>query len=699
MEGLLKQSTTYTFRIGPFVDDGDGTTEETGLSLGQSDLKLSKAGGAFAQTSDSSPTTTHDEDGWYQCPLTATDTDTLGQLTIKIHKTGALPVYKDFTVVTAAVYDSLINNTGVGIKGSSPQVLVSTTINGAPTSNTQFILAAGSPDDNAYNKKMVIITDQTTSTQKSVGYCSDYTGSTKELFLASDPGHFTFASGDLVEIIGVPSRLDLVDTCTNNTDMITEATVNQACDLALTDYDGPTDAEMDAQFGQLNNLNTTDVLTQANQALVDKGLDRLFVTAYNPDAQPGIATGLLNTLIVSDGGTPQFSTNSLELAPSGGSGADYLLLQTTTITGLASQTVFNLVAGSTDDDVYNNQIAIITDQSTAPQKAVTRVADYVGATKTVPLEGAPGWTIANGDTVDIMALSSVTKAEIATEITTGLATLDDLDSTATASAVTTALTSYGASTGAEVTAAKDKALMVSTTITGLASQTSFKLSAGSSDDDAYNNRTVVITDASTATQQAVGEVKDYTGSDKTITLKEDPGIFTMANGDTIDILATVNLDKLVTSFNNVNAVVNTPVGTVSGFPEELTEGDAYTTANGRNIKIYFKDAAGDTITTFGTKSPADSDFTWSMPFVAEATPEGSPVVTITGDENDWDVTDPAEPFLNVQLTSTDTDLLTVDSGDKTKRYLWQIVLQWGGDDTYEVTGVTKETAVVRRKLA
>lgn len=108
MARLLKQSTAFTFRIGPFVDSTDGVTAETALSIAQADIQISKNGGAFAQTS-ASPTTTHDTDGWYQCPLTATDTNTLGSLTVQIVMSGALPVWEHFTVVPANVYDSLVS--------------------------------------------------------------------------------------------------------------------------------------------------------------------------------------------------------------------------------------------------------------------------------------------------------------------------------------------------------------------------------------------------------------------------------------------------------------------------------------------------------------------------------------------------------------------------------------------------------------
>jgi hypothetical protein len=110
MARWLKQSTAFTFRVGPFVDATDGVTAETALTIAQADIQISKNGGAFAQTS-ASPTTTHDADGWYQCPLTSTDTNTLGPLTVQIVMAGALPVWEHFMVVPANVYESIIADT------------------------------------------------------------------------------------------------------------------------------------------------------------------------------------------------------------------------------------------------------------------------------------------------------------------------------------------------------------------------------------------------------------------------------------------------------------------------------------------------------------------------------------------------------------------------------------------------------------
>jgi hypothetical protein len=90
----------------------------------------------------------------------------------------------------------------------------------------------------------------------------------------------------------------------------------------------------------------------------------------------------------------------------------------------------------------------------------------------------------------------------------------------------------------------DRLLMVDTTIATLATQVSFTLTAGSADNDAYNNLSIVIEDVSTATQKAVGVVLDYVGSTKTVTLKEALS-FTIAATDKVYILAENSLKSTV----------------------------------------------------------------------------------------------------------------------------------------------------------
>ena len=103
---FIKQSTAYTFRFGPFLDETDGKTAETGLTISQADIRLSKGGGNFAQKNESSASS-HDEIGYYIVVLDATDTNTCGELLVACHESGALPVFKTFQVLEEHIYDAL----------------------------------------------------------------------------------------------------------------------------------------------------------------------------------------------------------------------------------------------------------------------------------------------------------------------------------------------------------------------------------------------------------------------------------------------------------------------------------------------------------------------------------------------------------------------------------------------------------------
>jgi hypothetical protein len=106
MAKFLKQSTTATIKLGPFLDATDAVTAETALTIAQADIRLSKEGGDYAQTSNSAGAT-HDELGYYDVPLSTTDTGTVGRLKIAVHESGALPVWDEYYVLPAAIYDWL----------------------------------------------------------------------------------------------------------------------------------------------------------------------------------------------------------------------------------------------------------------------------------------------------------------------------------------------------------------------------------------------------------------------------------------------------------------------------------------------------------------------------------------------------------------------------------------------------------------
>jgi len=101
---ILKQSTAVDVLIGPFVDLTDGATAETGESPS---VKLSKNGQTLAAKNEAT-TPAHDADGYHNCILDATDTNTVGTLVLTVAASAtALPVRHEFQVVEEATYDFL----------------------------------------------------------------------------------------------------------------------------------------------------------------------------------------------------------------------------------------------------------------------------------------------------------------------------------------------------------------------------------------------------------------------------------------------------------------------------------------------------------------------------------------------------------------------------------------------------------------
>jgi hypothetical protein len=116
---FLRQSTAVDVAIGPFLDATDGVTAETGLTISQADVRLKKNNGAWAQVNDAT-SATHEEAGWYEKELDATDTNTVGSLIISIQESGALPVWHEFQVVEEAVYDMLFAGSALGYIANAP---------------------------------------------------------------------------------------------------------------------------------------------------------------------------------------------------------------------------------------------------------------------------------------------------------------------------------------------------------------------------------------------------------------------------------------------------------------------------------------------------------------------------------------------------------------------------------------------------
>lgn len=206
--GYLKQSTQVTIKVGPFLDETDGKTAETALTISQADVRLSKAGGDYAQKNEST-TLSHDEIGMYDCILNTTDTNTLGILTVSVHESGALPVRQDYAVLPSNVYDSLfstdklqvhaveidnglITAAAIATGAIDADALAADAITEiiaafqakthvgtlqAGSASTATLASGASASDDTYNDGLLVVISSTGTAQ--VAYISDYVGATK----------------------------------------------------------------------------------------------------------------------------------------------------------------------------------------------------------------------------------------------------------------------------------------------------------------------------------------------------------------------------------------------------------------------------------------------------------------------------------------------------------------------------------------
>lgn len=101
---ILKLSTAWTAIVGPILDSAGA--EYTGAVIG--DLSISKNGTEAAMAS--AATLTHVSNGFYTLVGTTGNSDTLGALTIRCNKATYQMPPKEYTVLAAAAFDTLVTN-------------------------------------------------------------------------------------------------------------------------------------------------------------------------------------------------------------------------------------------------------------------------------------------------------------------------------------------------------------------------------------------------------------------------------------------------------------------------------------------------------------------------------------------------------------------------------------------------------------
>lgn len=148
--------------LGYFLDSTDGNTEETGLTIANTDIKLWKRG-ATTLVNKNSGGATHISNGVYYCVLNGVDTNTLGSLIVFVHVSGALAVRVECEVMIDNRYNSLVAGT------DKLQVDV-TQLAGVTQSLTDLKDFADTGYDPATNKVQgVVLTDTCTTNTDMVG--------------------------------------------------------------------------------------------------------------------------------------------------------------------------------------------------------------------------------------------------------------------------------------------------------------------------------------------------------------------------------------------------------------------------------------------------------------------------------------------------------------------------------------------------
>lgn len=313
----------------------------------------------------------------------------------------------------------------------------------------------------------------------------------------------------------------LVDTTTTNTDMLTAAAVN---------------AEVDT-------------------ALVDIGLDHMVSASV---AGADIADDSIIAQMVSKSETADWdsfvhATDSLEAikdeigsAVSADISADIAAVKAETVLILADTTDIQPKIGTPAADLAADIAAIptVAEINTEVDTALTDIG----------LDHLVSAAVVGADVTDNSIMARIAAKGATADWDTFVNTTDSLE----------AIRDEGSANWVTGAGGSDPFVLQTTTIATLASQVSFTLTAGSADDGAYVGMLAIVEDASTSTQKAIGVVSAYTGATKTITLREDPGVFTMAVGDTIDIGAiSPDILNILADTGDIQPKIGSPATDVS----------------------------------------------------------------------------------------------------------------------------------------
>jgi len=287
--------------VKPAIDDTDFKTREEGLTYDQAGIEvtaiLEKHDGTVVTTAIT-PTTggdydwAHTDQGAYELELPASGGATFnnteeGILTVLVYCTGVLPFGSvSYDIVSGAIYDSLV-------KGTDKLQVDTVEISGDSTAADNAELAFDGTGYGFTNCTVPTVTTTTTATN----------------------------------LTNAPTNGDLTATM--------KTSVNTEADSALSDYDGPTKAEMDTSFNTVNgtiddillDTGTNGVLlaaTATSAQLIDDVWDEVLTgAAHNTATSAGRRLREIGAFNITDGTAQAGSAYGITLA-AGESATDHI---------------------------------------------------------------------------------------------------------------------------------------------------------------------------------------------------------------------------------------------------------------------------------------------------------------------------------------------------------------------------------------
>lgn len=303
----LRQSTaSQEILLGPFLDDTDGKTAETALTIANTDIKVWKTGGT-TESNKNSGGATHIAGGRYYAVLDATDTNTIGPLEVNVHVSGALPVKAKCCVLDEAVYDVLFGTTAPS------------TYAGGDTSGTTTLLsrigAALTITSGRVNADVTHIATAAVSTSTAqLGVNVVNFGGSAGTFASGIPAvNATQISSDSVAADNAESFFDgtgyagtnnVIPTVTNVTNL--HASAATAAELAKVPKSDGT--------ATWNATALASIQTEANDALVANNLDHLVLSAVDTNFATTVHLDSVIGYLADNGTSASFdrTTDSLE---------------------------------------------------------------------------------------------------------------------------------------------------------------------------------------------------------------------------------------------------------------------------------------------------------------------------------------------------------------------------------------------------